>query len=255
MTLAGSDESERIATEFVSAPYFSLLGVRPALGRTFHADDDDVAKPAAVVVMSDGLWRRRFAADPRMVGSSIILNGQPFTVVGIMPPGFTGVTDAAQLWIPFAQWAPPATMRERSSRGFNVLGRLKPGVSRAAAQAELDAIAGRLEREYPSSNEGRGIEVSALATEVYGSLRLALQVLMGAIALVLVIACANVANLLIARSGSAAARSRCEWPLAPAAAGCCSNSSRRAVCSRCSVPSRAFRWRKRRSACSSPTAR
>lgn len=200
MTLAGSDESERIATEFVSATYFSLLGVRPAIGRTFHADDDDVAKPAAVVVMSDGLWRRRFAADPRMVGSSIILNGQPFTVVGIMPQGFTGVTDAAQLWIPFAQWAPPATMRERSSRGFNVLGRLKSDVTRAAAQAELDAIASRLEREYPSSNEGRGIEVSALATEVYGSLRLALQVLMGAIALVLVIACANVANLLIARS-------------------------------------------------------
>jgi putative ABC transport system permease protein len=110
------------------------------------------------------------------------------------------VTDEAQMWIPFAQYAPPRTMADRGSRGFTVLGRLKPGVSREAAQAEVEAIASRLERAYPNTNEGRGIEVSPLATEVYGPLRLALQVLMGAIALVLVISCANVANLLIARS-------------------------------------------------------
>lgn len=200
MTLAGTDDSERIGTEFVSASYFSLLGMTPALGRTFQASDDDVAKPMAVVVLSDGLWRRRFGADPDVVGRSISLNGQPFTVVGVMAPGFAGVTDDAQLWIPFAQYAPPRAMNDRGSRGFNVLARLRPGVTRAAAQAELDAIAGWLERAYPRTNEGRGIELSPLATEVYGSLRLALQVLMGAIALVLVIACANVANLLIARS-------------------------------------------------------
>jgi putative ABC transport system permease protein len=201
MTLAGADESERIATEFVSAPYFSLLGVKPALGRTFDAGDDDVSKPSRVIVLSDGLWRRRFGADPQVVGRSITLNGQPFTVVGVMAPGFTGLTDEAQLWIPFAQYAPPQAMLARSNRGgFPVLGRLKPGVSRAEAQAEVDAIASRLEREYPGSNEGRGVEVSPLATEVYGTLRLALQVLMGAIAFVLLIACANVANLLIARS-------------------------------------------------------
>ncbi|HVQ12949.1 MAG TPA: ABC transporter permease [Vicinamibacterales bacterium] len=200
MTLAGTDESERIDTEFVSASYFSLLGVRPALGRTFDVGDDDVSKPAAVVVLSDGLWRRRFGADPQVVGHSITLNGQPYTVVGVMAPAFTGVTDEAQLWIPFAQYAPPRTMLERGNRGFTVLGRLKPGVTHGEAQAELDAIASRLERAYPGTNEGRGVEVSSLATEVYGPLRLALQVLMGAIALVLVIACTNVANLLIARS-------------------------------------------------------
>jgi putative ABC transport system permease protein len=200
MTLAGTDESERIDTEFVSASYFSLLGVTPAVGRTFGPDEDDVAKPMAVVLLSDGLWRRRFGSDPQVVGRSITLNSQPFTVVGVMAPGFTGVTDEAQMWIPFAQYAPPRTMADRGSRGFTVVGRLKPGVTRGAAQAELDAIAGRLERAYPKTNEGRGIEVSPLATEVYGTLRVALQVLMGAIALVLVIACANVANLLIARS-------------------------------------------------------
>ena len=200
MTLADDDESERIGTEFVSAAYFSLLGVRPAIGRTFNGDEDDVAKPTRVVVLSDGLWRRRFGADPQVVGRSIMLNGEPFSVLGVMTPGFTGVTDGAQLWIPFARYAPPRAMDQRGSRGFTVVGRLKPGVTRVEAQAELDAIAGRLERAYPTTNEGRGIEVSALATEIYGPLRLALQVLMGAIALVLVIACANVANLLIARS-------------------------------------------------------
>jgi predicted permease len=200
MTLAGTDESERIATEFVSASYFPLLGARPALGRAFDIGDDDVSRPSRVIVLSDGLWRRRFGADPLVVGRSVTLNGQPFTVLGVMAPGFTGVTDEAQLWIPFAQYAPPQGMRERGNRGFTVLGRLKPGVTHADAQAEMNAIASRLEREYPGTNEGRGVEVSPLATEVYGTLRLALQVLMGAIAFVLVIACANVANLLIARS-------------------------------------------------------
>jgi putative ABC transport system permease protein len=202
MSLAGTDETERIDTEFVSAPYFSLLGARPAIGRTFRADEDDVAKPSSVVVLSDGLWRRRFGGDAQLLGRDVTLNGQPFTVIGVMPPEFTGVTDTAQLWIPFAQWAPPATMTARSSRGFTVLGRLKAGVPLATAQSELNTIASRLEREYPTTNEGRGVEVAPLAGEMFGTIRPALGVLMVAIALVLVIACANVANLLIARSES-----------------------------------------------------
>lgn len=191
MTLAGTDEPERINTEFVSAPYFSLLGVTPALGRTFRADEDEVSKPAAVVVLSDGLWKRRFAADPQVLGRAITLNGQPFTVVGVMPPGFTGVTDTAQLWIPFALYAPQPTMANRGNRGFAVLGRLRPGVTLAAAQSELNTVASRLARAYPNTNEKRGVEVSSLATELYGPLRPALRLLMAAIAFVLVIACAD----------------------------------------------------------------
>ena len=143
MTLAGTDESERIGTEFVSASYFSLLGVSPALGRVFGADEDDVAKPVAVVVLSDGLWRRRFGADPQVVGQPITLNGQPFTVLGVMTPGFTGVTDEAQLWIPFAQYAPQPAMRERGSRGFNVLGtsRARRDSRRGASRARHNRIA------------------------------------------------------------------------------------------------------------------
>src|SRR5688500_4907363 len=144
MTLAGTEESERIDTEFVSASYFPLLGVTPAIGRTFRADEDDVAKPSTVVVLSDGLWKRRFGSDPSIVGRPITLNGQPFTVLGVMAPGFTGVSDAAQMWIPFAMYAPPARMASRGGRGFTVLGRLKPGVTMAEAQAELTTIAARL---------------------------------------------------------------------------------------------------------------
>ena len=200
MSLAGTDETERIDTEFVSAAYFPLLGARPALGRTFRADEDDVAKPSAVVVLSDGLWRRRFGGDAQLIGRDVTLNGQPFTVIGVMPPAFTGVTDAAQLWLPFAQWAPSATMNNRGSRGFTVLGRLKGNASVAMAQSELNTIASRLESAHPETNEGRGVEVTPLASEMFGTFRPALGVLMVAIAFVLVIACTNVANLLIARS-------------------------------------------------------
>ena len=200
MTLAGTDESERIATEFVSAAYFSLLRVTPAIGRTFREEEDNVAKPTSVVILSDGLWKRRFGGDRNILGRPITLNGQPFTVLGVMAPGFSGVSDGAQMWLPFAMYAPPARMASRSGRGFTVLGRLKPGVTMAEAQAELATIASRLERAYPTTNEARGIEISPLGTELLGPLRLALQLLMAAVAFVLIIACANVANLLIARS-------------------------------------------------------
>ena len=200
MTLAGLEEAERIDTEFVSASYFSLLGVRPALGRTFRADEDDVARPTAVVVLSDAVWKRRFGSDSNIVGRPTTLNGQPFTVIGVMAPRFAGVSDEAQMWIPFAMYAPQARMANRGGRSFTVLGRLKPGVTMTEAQTEMTTIASRLERTYPTSNEARGIEVSPLVTELFGPLRLALQLLMAAVGFVLVIACANVANLLIARS-------------------------------------------------------
>ncbi|HKH74637.1 MAG TPA: ABC transporter permease, partial [Vicinamibacterales bacterium] len=200
LTLSGADEPERIETEFVSAPYFSLLRATPALGRTFRSDEDQVAKPERVVVLSDGLWRRRFAADSGVIGRAVTLNGQPYTVVGVMPAGFFGVENDAQLWVPFAQWAPPETMARRGNRGFFVLGRLRPGITLAAAQSEANNVASRLAREYPTTNEARGIEVSPLVAEYFGRLRLAVRLLMVAIAFVLIIVCVNVANLLIARS-------------------------------------------------------
>jgi len=200
LTLAGNDEAERISVESVSAPYFSLLGVSAARGRTFSSDEDLVATPVQVAVLSDGLWKRRFGADPAMVGRTVTLNAVAYTVVGIMPPGFKGLSDAAELWVPFAVWAPAQTMNSRGNRGFAALARLKPGVTMAAAQTELDGISRQLERAYPDTNEKRGVEVSPLDVELFGALRPAVLTLMAAVAFVLLIACANVANLLIARS-------------------------------------------------------
>jgi putative ABC transport system permease protein len=200
MTLVGGAEPERIPIEFASAPYFSLLGIQPAHGRTFSPDEDVVGKAPFVVVMSDGLWRRRFGGDPAIVGRAITSSTRSYTVIGVMPPGFKGLSDTAELWVPFALYGSPENMAERGSRGFFALARLKDGVGMAAAQREMDGISRQLERTYPQTNEKRGVELSPLDVELFGALRPALLTLMAAVAFVLLIACANVANLLIARS-------------------------------------------------------
>jgi putative ABC transport system permease protein len=200
VTLTGVDETERISSEYVAAPYFSILGATPARGRTFSDAEDVVGQPSYVTVLSDGLWRRRFGADPQIVGRTISLTGQSYTVIGVMRPDFKGITDRAELWVPFAVYAPPTVMAERGNRGFAPIARLKPGVTVAAAQSEMDGIAKQLEQAYPATNEKRGVEVSPLDVELVGALRPALLTLMTAVAFVLLIACANVANLLIARS-------------------------------------------------------
>jgi predicted permease len=197
-TLLGTDEPERINVEAVSAPYFSLLGVTPVHGRTFREDEDQVPNRDFVAVLGDGLWRRRFGGDPGIVGKTIRLSGTTYTVIGIMPPNFTGITDTAQLWVPFALAGFPPD--NRGSRGFQSLARLKPGVSLETAQAEMDAISARLATAYPATNEKRGVEISPLAVQTFGQLEPIVWTLMAAVSIVLLIACTNVANLLIGRA-------------------------------------------------------
>ena len=199
-TLFTNEEPERIRAEIVSPGYFSILSVAPARGRTIRPDEDVVGNPANVVVLSDGLWKRGFGSDPNMIGKTITLNTSVCTVIGIMPPGFQGLTDSAELWAPFAFMGSAQAMSNRGSRGFAAVARLKEGVSLAAAQSEMDAIARRLEAAYPQTNEKRGVDVSPLDVELVGALRPALLMLMAAVAFVLLIACANVANLLMTRS-------------------------------------------------------
>ena len=200
MTLSGVGEATRIHVETVSAAYFPLLRVQAAIGRTFTADEDAVPQKIAVAVMSDGFWKRRFGGDSSIVGRAVSLNGQPFVVTGVMPGGFRGLTDRADLWIPFVMSDSADALAERGNRGFQVLARLKPGATVASAQQELDVVSRRLEAAYPATNEKRGVEVSPLDVELVGNYRPGLRLLMVAVIFVLLIACANVANLLLARS-------------------------------------------------------
>jgi predicted permease len=199
ITLFGPNEPERVTYESVSAPYFALLGVAPAHGRTFREDEDAVPNRDFVVILSDGLWRRSFGGDPAVLNQQISLSGRPYTVIGIMPPGFTGLSDAAQLWLPFIVGGgyPPAN---RSSRGFQTLARLKAGRTIEEARAELDVISAQLAAAHPESNDKRAVLVSPLAVETFGPLQPMVVTLMAAVTFVLLIACTNVANLLISRS-------------------------------------------------------
>jgi predicted permease len=198
--LTGVAEPERLAGEWVSAGYFDLLGVAPIAGRAIAPGDDVSGNPNTVVLIGEGLWRRRFGSDPAILGKHLQMNGRLFNVIGILPAGFRGLSDGAEVWAPFAASASASDLAQRGSRGFPAVAKLKKGVPVRQAQAELDAISKRLEQAYPETNAKRGVEVASLTDELVGGLRTPLYVLLGAVGFVLLIACANVANLLLARS-------------------------------------------------------
>jgi putative ABC transport system permease protein len=199
-TRTGTEEAERIPGEWVSAGYFELLGVAPIAGRTILPDEDRVGNSAAVVVISDGLWKRRFGSAPGILGEQLHLNDRAFTVIGIMPSWFRGLTDAADIWAPFTASGPASDFADRGTRGFPAVARLRPDQSLRQAQLEMDGISARLEQQYPDTNSKRAVEVAPLTSELVGDLRTPLLLLLGSVSLVLLIACANVANLLVARS-------------------------------------------------------
>ena len=192
----GTSEPERYLGAAVSSTLFGLLGTPPALGRDFGPDDDRLgAEP--VVLLSDDVWRRRYAADRSVVGRSITINGRPHTVIGVMPEGFR-FPETQRLWIPLAPIAEPT---RRDSRGTQVFARLKPGVTTAQAGADLDAITGRLAAAYPNEDEGWGAVIRPLKSWMLpADVELMILSMMCAVTLVLLIACANVANLLLARA-------------------------------------------------------
>jgi putative ABC transport system permease protein len=193
-------EPERVAGTRVTANLFPLLGVTPALGRSFLREEEQAGRHR-VVMLSHGLWQRRFGGNPDLLGKTIQLSGEGHTVVGIMPPNFQ-LTGNANVWVPLV--LDPATEPWRANRANHnllVIGRLKPGVSFAQAQAHMDGIARQLEQQYPASNAGWGIRLRTVYDWIIPeNVQTALLVLLGAVGFVLLIACANVANLFLARA-------------------------------------------------------
>jgi putative ABC transport system permease protein len=197
--LTGRDQPEHLRGLQVTGEMFSLLGVNAALGRTFHSGEDQTGSDH-VVVLSNGLWRRRFGGDANVIGQHITFDGESYNVIGVMPPEF----QFAPFWATRAElWSPlnlAARLNDRGGQSLRIFARLKPGVTQAQAQAETSMIFGRLQEQYPKENKGAALFVEPLHEKVVGKTRRPLLVLFGAVGFVLLIACSNVANLMLARA-------------------------------------------------------
>jgi putative ABC transport system permease protein len=197
ITITGNGEPEELAMQFVSAQFFPILGVQPQIGRGFTMEED---RPLSrVAVISDRLWQRRLGGDPDVLRRPITLQGNPYTVVGVMPPGFAFLDKSVDVWIPVGFTAESRTPR---GRWLQVVGRLKPGVTFERAQQDMERISTELTKLFPDFNTGWTSRVVPLREQLTGDVRPALFVLLGAVAFVLLIACANVGNLLLARATS-----------------------------------------------------
>jgi predicted permease len=199
----GSGQPEHLQGELVSASLLPVLGVNPLLGRNFLPQEDQQGA-GGVVMLTYGLWERRFGADPNITGKTLTLNAKSYAVIGVLPSDFR-FREQAELYAPVGQWRPVVLYDRENHPGLHVVGRLKPGVTMAAAQAEMTSIARALAQRYPKTNAGEGATVVGMKDDIVGYIRPTLLLLLGAVGFVLLIACANVANLLLARSS---ARSR-----------------------------------------------
>ncbi|HEV8366340.1 MAG TPA: ABC transporter permease [Pyrinomonadaceae bacterium] len=197
--LTGRGEPLQLESAKVTGSFFSILGGRAALGRVFDESDDRVNGPN-VVVLSDQLWRDRFSGDPRVIGQTITLNNAGFTVLGVMPPSFT-FPKGIDVWIPLLAAVPPESIQDRGANYLQTIGRLKPGITLAQAEAEVNTIIARLARQYPETQAtNHRVVLTPIATHLFGNAKPALWALFAATGLLLLIAAANIANLLLARA-------------------------------------------------------
>jgi putative ABC transport system permease protein len=200
LSLTGAGEPERLNARMATAGLFSLLGVNAVAGRTFTSDEDS-ASGAPVVLLSYGMWQRRFGNSQYILGKPINLDSQPYTVVGVLPPNFQ-VLQPADVFVPFMPWAKTLPDDRNWHPGILAIARLKHGVSREQARTEMVTITKRLEQQYPLYNTGTSADIVGLQEQMVQNVRPALILLLGAVSFVLLIACVNVANLLLARSAS-----------------------------------------------------
>ena len=195
--MSGRGEPERVFAPAASANFFSVLGVEPFLGRTFHSGEDKQGAPR-VTVLTYGMWQRRFGGDRNIIGQSLTINGDPYTVIGVLPASFQFALRNADLWRPYQPT--DAQLTRRFMHGTNLIGRLKAGVTESQAQSELSVIAKRIEQEHNQSHAGTGVKLVALQEQFVGDVKPILLVLLASVGFVLLIACANVASLLLTRS-------------------------------------------------------
>jgi predicted permease len=197
----GTGEAERLSGYMVSADFFSTLGVTPILGRRFHPDDDKTGA-APVVILSGGLWKRRFGSSPDILGRAMILNGASYTIVGVIPADFTFYGQNRDVYTPIGQWSDPSFRDRRIDMSAHAVGRLKPGVTLPQAKADMDGVAQNLAATYPEADTNVGIALVSMKEDIVGNVQPFLIVLLTAVGFLLLIACANVANLLLARAVS-----------------------------------------------------
>ena len=201
VNLTGTETPDRLGGEFVTAETFAVLGARAARGRLFTAEEATEGTEAAVVVLSDQAWQGRFGGDPDIVGRTLVLNGRPCVVIGVLSPGYQSPFEPVDVYLPITAIPNRATF-VRGNPNVWAIGRLKPLVPPDQAQRDLSAIASRLSAEYPGTNAGMGASVIPLREQIAGEIKPVLLTLLAAVALVLLIACANVANLQLARAAA-----------------------------------------------------
>jgi predicted permease len=205
-SLTGTGEAEQLKAELLSSDYFSLLGVKPVIGRMFAPGEDEVGA-APVVLISAGLWKRKFGSSPEVLGRTITLDGGGFTIVGVIPAEFDLLTRSfrnSDVYVPMGQWKNNFLLNRGAGLGIHGIGRLKPGVAIEQARADMDEVTRNLIAAYPDTDKGIGAAVFPLKQDMLGEVRPFLLLLLGAVCFVLLIACVNVANLLLARSTSRA---------------------------------------------------
>jgi predicted permease len=201
-SMTGRGDAEQLKGQYISAGFFSVLGIRPLLGREFTENEEQLHAPPAAII-SEGLWRRKLSASPGILGQNIVLDGKDFTIVGVMPAGFRlqfSNFRERDVYVPILQWDNPLLMKRGGGLGFHGIGRLKPDLTIDQARADMEQVTRNLADAFPDADRGIGATLKPLKEEVVGEARPFLFILLGAVAFVLLIACANVANLLLARA-------------------------------------------------------